>query len=80
LEIPGVEKVGILSFWNSSTVIWYILWSFGCLVAIWYIFPVFGIFCHEKKSGKPGRRQILKYDSECQDVATYLNTCVDKKN
>jgi hypothetical protein len=33
-------------------VIWYILWSFGKLVVIWFIFPRFGTLCHEK-SGNP---------------------------
>jgi hypothetical protein len=28
--------------------IWYILWPFGNVVVIWYIFPRFGIFCLEK--------------------------------
>jgi hypothetical protein len=40
------------------TVIWYIfgqlvLWSFGILVAIWYLFSPFGILCQEK-SGNTG--------------------------
>jgi hypothetical protein len=35
------------------TVIWYILWPFGTVVVIWYIFPRFGILCREK-SGSPG--------------------------
>jgi hypothetical protein len=33
-------------------VIWYILWPFGNVVVIWYIFPRFGILCQEK-SGNP---------------------------
>jgi hypothetical protein len=32
--------------------IWYNLWPFGNVVAIWYIFPRFGILCQEK-SGNP---------------------------
>jgi hypothetical protein len=35
-----------------SVDIWYILWPFGDLEAIWYIFPRFGILCPEK-SGNP---------------------------
>jgi hypothetical protein len=31
---------------------WYILWSFGNVVVIWYIFPRFGKLCQEK-SGNP---------------------------
>jgi hypothetical protein len=38
---------------ESFTVIWYILWLFGNVVVIWYIFPRFGILCQEK-SGNPG--------------------------
>jgi hypothetical protein len=34
------------------TVIWYILWPFGNVVAIWHIFPRFGKLCQEK-SGNP---------------------------
>jgi hypothetical protein len=30
------------------TAIWYILWPFGNVVVIWYIFPLFGILCQEK--------------------------------
>jgi hypothetical protein len=29
------------------TAIWYILWPFGNLVAIWFIVPRFGILCQE---------------------------------
>jgi hypothetical protein len=36
------------------TVVWYILWLFGNVVVIWYIFPSFGILCQEK-SGNPGK-------------------------
>jgi hypothetical protein len=32
---------------------WYILWPFGNVVLIWYIFPCFGTLCQEK-SGNPG--------------------------
>jgi hypothetical protein len=33
--------------------IWYILWSFGNSVVIWYIFQRFGIL-YQEKSGNPG--------------------------
>jgi hypothetical protein len=36
--------VYFMFIWN----IWYILWPFGNVVVIWYIFPRFGIFCVEK--------------------------------
>jgi hypothetical protein len=32
--------------WNEKS--WYILWPFSKLVAIWHIFPRFGIFNKEK--------------------------------
>jgi hypothetical protein len=35
--------------------IWYILWSFGNLGKIWYIFPCFGLLCQEK-SGIPAHQ------------------------
>jgi hypothetical protein len=38
---------------------WYILWPFGNLAAIWYIFPRFGILCQEK-SGDPAHRATTK--------------------
>jgi hypothetical protein len=34
------------------TAIWYILWPFGTLLAVWYIFPRFGIL-NKEKSGNP---------------------------
>jgi hypothetical protein len=34
------------------TVIWFILWPFGNVVVIWYIFVRFGILCQEQ-SGNP---------------------------
>jgi hypothetical protein len=33
--------------------IWYIPWSFGSFIVIWYAFQHFGILCQEK-SGNPG--------------------------
>jgi hypothetical protein len=37
------------------TVIWLIIWLFGYVVVIWYIFPRFGIL-HQEKSGNPGHK------------------------
>jgi hypothetical protein len=48
-----MENVGI--FYGHSeyfSVIGYILWPFGNVVVIWYIFPRFGIFL-QGKSGNP---------------------------
>jgi hypothetical protein len=36
-------------------VIWNILWLFGNVLVIWYIFPRLGILCLEK-SGNPGAK------------------------
>jgi hypothetical protein len=49
-----MENTGIFyGYLEYFTVIWYILWPFGNVVVIWYIFPRFGILCQEK-SGNPG--------------------------
>jgi hypothetical protein len=42
------------------TSIWYILWPFSNLDAIWYIFPRFGTLCQEK-SGNPVPTYIVIY-------------------
>jgi hypothetical protein len=39
------------------TAIWYILWPFGNVVVICYIFLRFGILCQEKP-GNPGQEQL----------------------
>jgi hypothetical protein len=50
----GIEKVdlfyGHLEFISA---IWYNAWPFGNLVAMWCIFPSFGIL-RQEKSGNPG--------------------------
>jgi hypothetical protein len=45
------------------TAIGNILWSFGNVVVIWYIFPRFGTLCHEK-SGNPALA--------CNDVTSQI--------
>jgi hypothetical protein len=41
-----MKKVGIFyGYLEYIRVIWNILWPFGNLVTIWYIFPRFGILC-----------------------------------
>jgi hypothetical protein len=48
-----MEKVGIFyGRLECITAIWSILWPFGNLVALWYIFSRSGILCREK-SGNP---------------------------
>jgi hypothetical protein len=48
-----MENVGTF-YANSENImaIWYIIWSFGNFVEIFYIFHRFGILCQEK-SGNP---------------------------
>jgi hypothetical protein len=41
------------------TAIWYILWSFGNVVIIWYGFHHFGVLCQEK-SGNPGLVEFVR--------------------
>jgi hypothetical protein len=49
-----MESAGIFSgHLEYFTIVWYILWPFGDVVVIWYIFPRFCIVCQEK-SGNPG--------------------------
>jgi hypothetical protein len=48
-----MKKVGIFyGHLEFITAIWYSLWSFGNLVAIWYISPRFSIL-NKEKSGNP---------------------------
>jgi hypothetical protein len=61
LEGLRMEKVGL--FYGHLEYImafWYILWPFGNLVAIWYIFHLFSILSREK-SGNPGAGRKLIY-------------------
>jgi hypothetical protein len=39
-----------------------VIWPFGNVVVIWYIFPHFGILCQEK-SGNPDAKHSLKKDA-----------------
>jgi hypothetical protein len=52
----GMETVGVFKGHSEFvTAILYILWPFGNLVPIWYIFPRFGILCQEKSGNRgPG--------------------------
>jgi hypothetical protein len=44
-----MENAGIFyGHLEYFTAIWYILWPFGNVVVIWYMFPRFGILCQEK--------------------------------
>jgi hypothetical protein len=40
--------------------IWYILCTFGYLVAIWYVFSPIWVNCVKKKSGNPAGGSFLK--------------------
>jgi hypothetical protein len=49
MEGLGIEKVGISNGHLEYTIAFcYVLFPFGNLVAIWYIFRHFGILCQEK--------------------------------
>jgi hypothetical protein len=53
MEGLGMKKVGIFyGHLEYITAILYILLPFGNLVAVWYIFPHFGIL-NKEKSGNP---------------------------
>jgi hypothetical protein len=58
------------------TTIWYNLWHFGNLEAIWYIFPRFGIMCPEK-SGNLDSEWLLastKWNSNfIRDISSLIN-------
>jgi hypothetical protein len=52
----------------------YILWPFGNMVEIWYIFPCFGIF-YQQKSGNHGAEAIF-----LQTAPTFFRRiCLAKK-
>jgi hypothetical protein len=75
-----MEKVGIFYIWPFGMCILrpfdtYILWTLGNLVAIWYIFPRFGMLCQEK-SGNPGAHFFAEKRSE---PITNTRTCVVQK-
>jgi hypothetical protein len=56
---PNLGKFWRALQWNilvCFTVIWHILWPFGNVVVIWYIFPRFGTV-RQEKSGNPGLGQ-----------------------
>jgi hypothetical protein len=55
------------------TVLWYILWPFGNVVVIWYIFPRFGIL-RQEKSGNPALNQSNHHEL-CATPALYIKTC-----
>jgi hypothetical protein len=53
LEGLGMEKAGIFfGYFEYIKAIWHMVGPFGNLMAIWYLFPRFGILCQDK-SGNP---------------------------
>jgi hypothetical protein len=73
-----MENVGIFyDHFEYSTALWYILWPFGNLVVIRYIFPALVCLDHEK-SGNPD----LIGTNFCQKVfiATHANQFRHKTN
>jgi hypothetical protein len=62
-EGPGKENIG--TFYaplEYITAMWYILCPFGNLVAIWHIFPRFGILYREK-SGNPDSDESKRFNT-----------------
>jgi hypothetical protein len=51
--------VYFMAIWNILRSFWYILWPFGNVVVIWYVFPRFGNLCQEK-SGNPACAVVRK--------------------
>jgi uncharacterized membrane protein YuzA (DUF378 family) len=52
--LEGLRMENAVKFYGHFeyfTVIWYIIWPFCNVVAIWFIFPCFGIL--SEKSGNP---------------------------
>jgi hypothetical protein len=48
-----MENAGIFyGHLKYFTVFWYILWPFGNVVVIWYVFLCFGILCQEKSGNR----------------------------
>jgi hypothetical protein len=66
-----MENVGLFyGHLEYITAIRYILWPFGELVVIWYIFHCFGIL-YQEKSGNPGLATGLKIQlSSCLSAET----------
>jgi hypothetical protein len=63
LEGPRKKNDGIFYDYSEYfTVIWYILWPFGNVVVIWYIFPRFGIL-RQEKSGNPALYPWMLHES-----------------
>jgi hypothetical protein len=75
-----MEKVGIFfDHLEYITAIWYILWPFGNLVAIWYIFPRSGILSLEKSGNlvsdyieylKGAKTSLLRVQGSIQRICT----------
>jgi hypothetical protein len=59
--LQGLDMENFGTFYGRLeyiTAMRYILWPFGNLVAVWHIFPRFGILHHDK-SGNPGLQSGL---------------------
>jgi hypothetical protein len=68
LEGITIENAGICNGHLAYfMVIWYILWPFGNVVVIWYIFPRFGLLCQEK-SGNPARETGCWYKRQIATI------------
>jgi hypothetical protein len=68
-----MEKVGIFyGHLEYIMAIWYIVWSFGNLVAIRYIFHCFGILCQEKSDNTTSKALQLMFDATMKYVKVFF--------
>jgi hypothetical protein len=58
------------------TVIWYILWPFGNVAVIWYIFPRFGILC-QKNLATLDHTILLKINRNVAQPILCRNLCIN---
>jgi hypothetical protein len=73
-----MENAGIFyGHMEYFAIIWYILWPFGTVVVIWYIFHRSGILCQEK-SGNPGLAAGSFITISCDKVSTYAQVIGDE--
>jgi hypothetical protein len=60
LEGLRLEIVGLFhGHFKYFTAIWYILWPFGTVVAIWNTFPHFGTLCRGKSGSPAGKARDM---------------------
>jgi hypothetical protein len=78
-QFGALEMKRLVSSMEYLTAIWHILWPFCNFLAIWYIFPRFGVL-YQEKSGNPGcEPERVRFNdselSEFQNVASEVVAC-----